>query len=66
VFPREEKKLLGTVRGYNGADKTKTTKVLEASDLRAFSKHYIIGKQRSILLIVEIIYCFGLLSAGEC
>jgi hypothetical protein len=39
------KKLLGTVRGYNGADKTKTTKVLEDSDLRVFSKYYIIGKQ---------------------
>jgi len=46
---REKKRLLGTVRWYNGADKTKTTKVLEASGLRAFSEYYIIGKQMFIL-----------------
>jgi hypothetical protein len=43
VFPREEKKLLGTAPGFNGASKTKTAKVLEASNLRAFYKLYIIG-----------------------
>ena len=31
-------KLLGNVREYNGASKTKTAKVLEASNLRVFYK----------------------------
>ena len=60
MFPREQKKLLGTVRGYNGTSKTKTAKVLEASDLRAFYKLYIIGNKQLIRLNVELVCCFGL------
>jgi hypothetical protein len=41
--PAREKRQLGTVRGYNGARKTKTAKVLEASNLRAFYKLHIIS-----------------------
>jgi hypothetical protein len=44
LFPREEKKAFraGSV-GTTGANKTKAAKALEASDLRAFNKVYIIG-----------------------
>ena len=59
LFPREGKRLLGTVRGYNGASKTKTTKLLEASDLRAFNKYYIIGNKQFINKIDGFMYCYG-------
>ena len=63
MFPREQKKLLGTVQGYNGASKTKTAKVLEASDLRALHKLHIIGNKQFMHSNVELMYCFGLGSA---
>jgi len=61
--PAREKKLLGNVRGYNDASKTKTAKVLEASNLRAFYKLHIIGNKQLINLIAELMYCYGLGSA---
>jgi hypothetical protein len=43
VPAREKKAFRAGSVGTTGASKTKTAKALEASDLRAFSKVYIIG-----------------------
>jgi hypothetical protein len=42
---RARKKRLRLVQKYNGARQTKTAKILEASNLRAFHKLYIVGNQ---------------------
>jgi len=46
--------------GVQRREQNKNSKVLEASDLRAFYKLYIIGNQWFINLIFELMYCFEL------
>jgi len=63
LFPRERKKAFRDRSGYNGASKTKTAKVLEASNLRAFYKLHIIGNKQLVKLNAELMCCYGLGSA---
>ena len=63
AVPARGNKLLGNVRGYNGASKTKSAKVLEASNLRAFYKLHIISNKQLINLNAELMYFYGLGSA---
>jgi len=47
----------GAWNGTHGASQTKTTKLLEASDLRVFNKLYIIGNQQFINTI-NVLLCY--------
>ena len=64
VYP--QKKLLGLVRSDPRSHNKKETKtkVLEASDLRAFYKYYIIINQQFINVNDELMYYFGPEIAG--
>ena len=63
--PAREKKRLS--KGKSQDHKTKKTKkVLEAGNLRAFYKMYIIDNKRFICYNVELMYWFRRRSAGIC
>jgi hypothetical protein len=66
AVPARGKKAFRDCSGIQRRKQNKNSKVLEASDLREFYKLYIIGNQRFIRLIAELMYCYGPGSAGEC
>ncbi|MCB2380551.1 hypothetical protein LGH70_23355 [Hymenobacter sp. BT635] len=57
---REKKRAFRDWSGVQRREQNKNSKVLEASDLRAFYKLYIIDNQWLINIIVELMYCFEL------
>ena len=61
--PAREKKAFRDCSEVQRRKKNKNSKVLEASNLRAFHKLYIISNQQFIIIIVGLMYCCGLGSA---
>jgi hypothetical protein len=55
-----KKRLLGFGQGVQRGEQSKNSKVLEASNLRAFNKIYIISNQQFINLNAVLMYCFEL------
>jgi hypothetical protein len=57
--PAREKKAFRDCSGVQRREKNKNNKVLEASNLRAFYKLDITGKQWFMCLIVVLMYWYG-------
>jgi len=55
-----EKKAFKVWSGVQRREQNKNSKVLEASNLRAFNKLYIISNQQFIKLNAVLMYCFEL------
>ena len=56
---REEKRAFRDRSGVQRREQSKNSKVLKASNLRAFYKLYIISNQWFIITIVELMCCYG-------